>query len=40
VGDGEVSDSGDPMEGMIKVKGGGYNLAKFVAIDPENNAEI
>ena len=28
------------MEGMVELTGGGYNLARFVAIDPENQAEI
>jgi len=40
VGEGEISDSGDPMEGMIEMEGGGYNLEKFIAMDPDNNPEI
>ena len=38
--EGELSVNDDPMEGMVELNGGGYNLAKFVAVDPDNQAEI
>ena len=38
--DGAASEIQDPMEGMVDLPGGGYNLQKFITMERSDNSSI